>query len=591
MKRNARSTAMTYRLLPAAALAALLTACAAGGAQHALPAAVRARAVQPSGAIAAPPGWTATATRGASVVHGADAGPLAPSTPLTVRLGLSLRNTDQLRASIAARQRITPAQFAAQFGPLPNDVQAVVAYLREQGFHNVAAQGQLVSADGTAAQAAKAFATTLESFRLGGASLYANTTPAFVPASLHGAVSAVLGLNNAAKMSVRMRAQVACFAGTSLPAGQCAPLFAAQDVQAFYDAGSTADGTQTSVAVMAAGDMTQVVADLQYAESKQGLPQVPLTLVTVGAASSDRSNSIEWDLDTQASTGMAQNVGMLFLYATTSLSDADISNLYNAWLSNGGAVASSSFGECESQASLDGSMAVDDNLLMTAASYGRTMFVSSGDSGSACTLSANGQPGPPEVEYPASSPYVVAVGGTTVVANAADGSYVGESAWVDGGGGTSALETAASWQQGVPPAGTGGLVNPRAVPDIAMAGDPNAGSYRVYGTNIPGTGDCSGGCAVGGTSEAAPLAMGAYARILSAHVNEIGYAAPLLYRDFQQQQNGATAVAGPPPTRRLGGFHDILTGSNGAYAAAPGYDYTTGLGTLDVNLMNIQIAN
>ena len=61
---------------------------------------------------------------------------------------------------------------------------------------------QLVSADGTAAQVTKAFNTSLESFQLGGAAVYVNTQPALVPASLGGVVSAVLGLSNAATMSV-----------------------------------------------------------------------------------------------------------------------------------------------------------------------------------------------------------------------------------------------------------------------------------------------------------------------------------------------------------------------------------------------------
>ncbi|HYW54889.1 MAG TPA: hypothetical protein VE826_13035, partial [Dongiaceae bacterium] len=123
------------------------------------------------------------------------------------------------------------------------------------------------------------------------------------------------------------------------------------------------------------------------------------------------------------------------------------------------------------------------------------------------------------------------------------------------------------------------------------AADAVAGAYRIYGSNIPGVGDCTAGCAVGGTSEASPLAMGSYARILSAHVNELGFAAPLFYDNYLKYQNSATTVNGPPPTQSLGGYHDIITGGNGLYTALPGYDYTTGLGTLDIGVMNAQIAN
>ncbi|HEY0395962.1 MAG TPA: S53 family peptidase [Candidatus Elarobacter sp.] len=590
---------MNRILAAAGAGVGLLTASCSGGASHLLPhgngtgTAATARAVH-ADAIVAPPGWSATATRGATIPNATSQGVLAPSTPLTVRVALNLHNTDQLKSLIAGHGRVTGAQFAAQFGATPSETQSVVSYLQAQGFTSVKAEGQLVSADGTAAQASKAFNTTLESFSLNGAKVFVNTQPAFVPASLNGVVSAVLGLNNAAKMSVRPN--VNCLKGAVAPTGQCVPRFEAASVQTYYDVGSTADGTQVTVAVMSTGDVSQVITDLRYAESKQNLPNVPVSIVKVGLPSPDTSGVVEWDLDTQSSTGMAQNVGMLYLYATTSLTDSDIANDYNRWVhDNLARLGNSSFGECEYQAWLDGSMKVDDNLFMQAAAQGQTMFVSTGDTGSSCALApTNGAPasGPTMVEYPATSPYVVGVGGTSALANAADSTYVGEAAWNAGGGGLSLFENSPEWQRAVIPSSTGAAAtNLRGLPDIAMAADAVAGAYRIYGSNIPGVGDCSAGCAVGGTSEASPLAMGAYARILSAHVNELGFAPPLLYANYLKYQNSATTVNGPPPTQALGGFHDVITGGNGAYTALPGYDYTTGLGTIDVGVMNAQIAN
>src|ERR1700736_6437008 len=140
------------------------TSCAGGGSSHFLPGAAGSgtrggQAVQ--SAVVAPPGWAATATRGATLPSGSDRGALSPSTPLTVRVGLNLHHDDPLRSLIAAGQRISPGQFAAQFGPTPSEVQSVVTYLQSQGFTNVQASTQLVSADGTAAIASKAFNTTL----------------------------------------------------------------------------------------------------------------------------------------------------------------------------------------------------------------------------------------------------------------------------------------------------------------------------------------------------------------------------------------------------------------------------------------------
>ena len=557
------------------------------------------RSIHAQDALAAPPGWAATATRGATIPGAADKGALAPSTPLTIRVGLNLHNADALAAALAQPHKgaaMSAQQFAAQYGPTPAEVQSVVSYLQSQGFGNIKTGAQLVSADGTAAQAAKAFNTTLESFQLGGAAVYVNTQPALVPASLGGIVSGVLGLTNAAKMAVRPnlnRVHAACLIAAA-PTGQCAPAFNAADVQKFYDVSYTPDASGTAVAVIAEGDVAQVVTDLRYAESKQNLPQVPVTVVQVGLPSPDTAGVVEWDLDSQSSTGMAQNVKSLYLYATTSLTDADIANAYSKWVGDNVArLGNSSFGECEYQAWLDGSMKVDDNLFMQAAAQGQTMFVSTGDTGASCALApTNGAPmsGPPMVEYPATSPLVVGVGGTTVVSNASDSSYAGEAAWNAGGGGLSQFENATDWEKRsqILPSGPA-VTNLRGLPDIAMAADAFSGAYNVYGPNVPGVGDCSTGCAIGGTSEASPLAMGAYSRLMSAHGNALGFAAPQFYNNYVEHQNSAATVTGPPPTQALGGFHDIITGGNGAYTALPGYDYTTGLGTLDLTVMNGQI--
>ncbi|MEA2719799.1 MAG: pseudomonalisin [Candidatus Eremiobacteraeota bacterium] len=591
------------RLLALALTTGVMTAsCSGGGMSHLLPgtagpgAAASAHGRVAQDVIVAPAGWAATATRGATIPGGTDRGALAPTTPLTVRVGLNLHNEDGLRSLIAARQKISQAQFASQYGPTPTEVQSVVSYLQAQGFTNVHPSTQLVSADGTAAQVSKAFNTSLESFQLGGAAVYVNTQPAFVPASLGGAVSAVLGLSNAAKMTIRpnaTRPHASCFPAAA-PTGQCTPAFDAKDVQTYYDAGSTPTGSATTVAVMAEGDVSGTVSDLTYAENKLGLPHVPVTVVKVGLPSPDTAGVVEWDLDTQSSTGIAQNVQALYIYATTSLSDSDIANEYSKWVGDDVAqLGNSSFGECEYSAWLDGAMKVDDHLFMQAAAQGQTMFVSTGDTGASCALApTNGAPmsGPPMVEYPATSPYAVGVGGTTVVSNASDSSYAGEVAWNAGGGGLSQFENATDWEKRsqILPSGPA-VTNLRGLPDIAMAADAFSGAYNVYGPNIPGVGDCSTGCAIGGTSEASPLAMGAYSRLMSAHGNALGFAAPQFYNNYVEHQNDATTVTGPPPTQALGGFHDIITGGNGAYTALPGYDYTTGLGTIDLTVMNAQI--
>lgn len=587
------------KLSSIALAAGLLTAsCAGHGGQSALP---NAQSVQgphtaASSIAVAPAGWASTSTFGAAVANATDAGALNPSKYLTVRVGLQVRNATQLQQLIAAGTIVSRAQFMSQFAPTQSDVSAVASYLQAQGFTGITTEPNnlLISANGSVAQIQKAFDTSLEAYTLGGRPLYANTSPAFVPQSLSGIAIAVLGLNNAARVAY---SPTSCFPVDPAPSGTpCVRSYDAHAIQTVYDAGSAPTGSLTTVAVMAEGNVSQTVSDLALAESSQGLPSVPVSVVHVGIASPDTAGVVEWDLDTQSSTGIAGTVKELYLYDTTSLTDSDIANEYSHWVTQDVAqLGNSSFGECEYAAWLDGSMRVDDQEFMQAASQGQTMFASSGDTGSSCALvGTNGVPGsgPPLVEYPASSPYVVAVGGTTLTSNN-DETYAGEVAWNAGGGGLSQFENSTSWQQqGQIVGGTVAEANLRGVPDIAMAADPNSGGYLVY-MNPPlqtASGPCPNPCGIGGTSEASPLSMGVFARMQSAHNNALGFAAPVYYRNYlQNYSTGNLNPTGTPPTEIVGGFHDILVGANGAYTAAPGYDYTTGLGSVDISVMANQL--
>lgn len=580
--------------LSAVALAAglLTSACAGHGGQAALPS----MGAAPGGAhtnatIAAPSGWASTATQGASVANATDLGALASTTPLTVRVALGVNNEDALAKAVASGQKLTDAQLMAGYAPTSAQVGAVTTYLQSQGFTNisVAPNHLLISADGTAAKAQTAFDTTLHAFSVNGKNLYANVSPAYVPTSLNGIVVAVLGLNNAARMA---SSPTDCFPTNPAPSGTpCVRDFDAHAVQTYYDAGTTPAASNTTMAIMTEGDVSQTVADLAYAEQVQGLPAVPVTVVKVGLSSPDTAGLDEWDLDSQSSTGIAGTAKALYLYDTTSLTDSDIANEYSHWESDNLAqTGNSSFGECEWAAYLDGSMRADDNVMLFAAAHGQTMFASTGDTGSSCALvGTNGAPGsgPPFVEYPASSPWIVAVGGTTATSNN-DETYDGEVAWNAGGGGLSQFENANSWME--PVQLTTGILaagNLRGLPDISMAADPNSGGYLLY-TTVPiqtASGPCPEPCGFGGTSEASPLSMGVWARMLTAHPG-LGFAGPHLYANYLKYEPNETLVQGPPSYETYGGFHDIILGANGAYTAAPGYDYTTGLGTFDISALN-----
>jgi kumamolisin len=209
-----------------------------------------------------------------------------------------------------------------------------------------------------------------------------------------------------------------------------------------------------------------------------------------------------------------------------------------------------------------------DAAMADAAALGITVCAASGDNGSGDAVND----GQPHVDFPASSPHALACGGTKLLADPTTGVINSEVVWNEtaanegaGGGGVSDEFALPSWQAdaGVPArAGSGsgsGAGSGRGVPDVAGNADPATG-YQIY----------SGGKAqvVGGTSAVAPLWAALVSRLAEASGQRFGLIQTLLY----------TGVA---PGTAMPGFHDITSGNNGAYAAGPGWDACSGLGSPD----------
>ena len=156
--------------------------------------------------------------------------------------------------------------------------------------------------------------------------------------------------------------------------------------------------------------------------------------------------------------------------------------------------------------------------------------------------------------YPACSQYIVAVGGTSVTTGST-GAWVSETAWSDGGGGSSSQLPRPAWQDYVSAIGS-----KRAIPDISAAADPETCGVAVYdSTAYQGK---SGWMVVGGTSVSTPCMAGM--------VNVSGAAAASTTQFLTSLYENRLKTPYP--------FRDITTGSNG-FAAGPGWDFATGLGT------------
>ncbi|HEX7966026.1 MAG TPA: S53 family serine peptidase [Gammaproteobacteria bacterium] len=568
-----------------------------------------------SAALAAPASatllWSNTATHGiglADLAITAQAlGPLPANTPLHVVVGLRLRNAAQLANTISAVNTpgsasygdfLTPAEFTSAHGPTAAQVQAVESYLASKGFTHVTApaNGMYVSGDGTAAAAQAAFNTPIWQYQVSGPNgapsrtVYANTQTAQVPFNLGSVVLSVVGLQNVDTLHTRLGSWPAAAAAPAAPLSlpQIPVTLSPQNLWKIYDAGSVPAASGTTIAIFAEGSLAGILPDpanpsspndLRQFEAEYGLPQVPVEIVQVGPASDDTSGAVEWDMDTQESTGLAGDVAKLIVYDAASLSDTDLIPAFNAFVTEDRAQAgSASFGGCEVLEFVTGSSPLYAQIFQQAAAQGQTVFASTGDSGSACAVLGltNGVPAGIEgsVEFPASDTYVVGAGGTTLVVDA-DFNVTSELAWDAGGGGTALFSPAPAWQAPFVPANAviAALGGGKGVPDVAMDAD----------FLLSPAGFVSGGADTsnGGTSLSSPLSLGAWARIQNAHGNGLGHAGAVLYS------------LGTPglPFSSVRGFRDVVLGGNGLFVATPGWDFTTGLGSFDISAVSAAIGN
>ncbi|HVB27497.1 MAG TPA: S53 family peptidase [Mycobacteriales bacterium] len=545
----------------------------------------------------APAHWVATQTR-AMHLGGSALGAAPTGQRLRISVVLPVRNKaemDRMVTELATPgsprygRFLTPAEVTAQFGPSATAVGSVERYLAGAGMTAISAESNrlLIDANATVGQAERAFHTQITLARFAGTTVYANTTPALVPSTLGTPVSAVLGLSDVPMQLPRLTQRPAV-PGTPAAGSPDLSGFTPQAVQHAYDAAAMKPASGTAIGIVAAGDLTPIIQNLRTAESLEHFPQVPVTVVYGGpkaAVANDNplTGNLEWDLDTQMSTMVAQAVKRLYIYDVATFTDPEVARAINVFVARDQATnLSASLGECDYIAFLDGAMVTTDQSLEEGAIQGQSMFASTGDNGYACPEGAStGAPGgPPGVSWPSDGEYTTGVGGTTLLADS-KGNVSNEIAWIGGGGGVSPWETAPPWTlraNGVGQSWQYTNQGGRSVPDVAADADGNTGVLIYSG---------SGFTDVGGTSVASPLVMGLWARIQGAHRDTLGLASYNFYRLYNAVNPGTTvnsivvAYTPAPRPKPVAGFRDITLGTNGFWVAAPGYDYTTGLGALD----------
>ena len=503
--------------------------------------------------------------------HGDKAvGALDFSQPMHVVVSLKLRNEQQLDQYIAKPgfRPLTSGQFQMLYAPTKQQAQTVVDYLTKAGFNNVkiAAGNALVEADGRADTAQSAFNTSFVHIKThDGRDAYANSSAVQIPANLHDVVHAVLGVQNVHMSHVMTRyydpiaahAMAAQAETTGVAMGH-----QPSDFPVIYGASGMPNVTSVAVGSISAGPMANVLNDLQSVD-----PGVTITLMgdtSVGAASGTNTGDVEWDLDSQdiiAFTGVKQ----YYFYVANSDYDNDLESDFAQVVSDNVLKAIDiSLGECETAAQSDGTAAANDTTFKQAVAQGQTFFVSSGDSGS---YECDDGSGIKQPAWPGSSQYVTSVGGTEVYTSP-NATWQNETVWNNAaegegetGGGPSTFEPIPSWQQGVL-----GITNQtyRGVPDISFEGSPDSGALITV--------DGQANQQYGGTSLAAPLAVGMWAHVLQADGTSLGFASPIIYK-----------IAQSSGFNYLNAFHDITYGSNLAYSAGLNWDYASGWGSVIVS--------
>jgi kumamolisin len=515
-------------------------------------------------------------------LHGATAtGKADPNERLEVTVLIRRRGGDALSAHASklatgdrSRGRMTRAQFAEAYGADPADIEAVKTFAAAYGLAVVEEQAarRTIVLSGTVAQFNRAFDVDLQSFEHAGGSYRGRTGAIQLPDELRDIVEAVLGLDNrpAARPHFRhhrpngnVQWHAATAAATSYTPVQIANAYG-------FPSGT---GKGECIAIIELGGGYRP-ADLKayFAALKIAPPKVVAISVDHGKnhpTGDDNGPDGEVMLDIEVAGAVAPEATIAVYFAPNTdagFLDAITTAIHDT--THRPSVISISWGGPESQWTPQ-AMTAFDQAFQAAAAIGITVCAASGDNGSSDGVGD----GADHVDFPASSPFVLACGGTNL--QATNGTINAETVWNDGGnggatgGGVSTTFQRPQWQEGLKTTNASGASKPlamRGVPDVSGDADPESGyAVRVDGTNT----------VIGGTSAVAPLWAGLIARINGANSGRpVGYLNPLLYK-------GASTA---------GALRDVTKGNNGDFAASAGWDACTGLGTPGKSIASILTA-
>ncbi len=462
---------------------------------------------------------------------------------------------------IAKRTILSRKEFERRHGADPDSIARIESFARQHKLlvKEKSPGRRTVILSGTVAAMNKAFGVELKEYEYRTGRYRGRTGPIHLPAELHDVVEGVFGLDNRPQAKPHFRRRQG---RGGVRAAAVSLSYTPIQVAALYNFPTGVDGAGECIALIELGGGYNPT-DLSNYWSELNLTETPtVSAVSVG----DGSNKPTGDpngpdgevmLDIEVSGAIAPAAKIVVYFAENT--DAGFLNAITTAVhdsTNNPSVVSISWGGPESSWTQQAMTSMDE-AFQSAAAMGVTVCVAAGDDGSTDGVSD----GLNHVDFPASSPNVLACGGTELIASG--NAITSETVWNElannegaTGGGISDVFPLPSWQTG---AGVPASANPnhnlgRGVPDVAGDADPSTG----YVTLVDGNPDV-----IGGTSAVAPLWAGLIALINESIGKPVGFINPLLY------QSANTAAD----------FHDITSGNNGAYAAGPGWDACSGLGS------------
>ncbi|WP_425144912.1 S53 family peptidase [Deinococcus sp.] len=505
-----------------------------------------------------------------------------------VTLRLRPRRALQPQALNAEAAPLTRAEFAASYGASPDDLHAVENFAHDHGLtmQESSLERRTVVLSGPLDAVEEAFGVKLHTYRLAGSeSLSPEGADEFrgrsgsvsVPADLAGIIEGVFGLDDRPQARPQFRyaevpgmeaftgAGSAVVAGAVMPAAASAAGFSPVTLARAYGYPDAFDGSGQTVAIIELGGGYRK-SDLTAYFRSLGLPTPKVTAVGVNGARNkpdgnpnSADGEVMLDIEVVGATAPGAHIAVYFAPNT----DAGFLNAVTQAThdhARSPSVISISWGSPESGWTAQ-AMSAMTQAFQEAALLGVTVLCAAGDNGSG----DGAGDGLAHADFPASSPYATGCGGTRLTLNGT--AIASETVWNNPGhgatgGGVSAVFPIPDYQNGagVPPSINPGAQPGRGVPDVSGVADPQTG-YRVRVDGVE--------TVIGGTSAVSPLWAGLVARLNQARSAAgsppLGFLNPRLY----------TLARAGHVTR------DIVQGDNGGYAARPGWDACTGLGSPD----------